>query len=116
MVLKQKMGRNRKIICGKGYCACHNKKYVRGKGFMDTIKSIVMPAINMLNENKDTIKSGVEAIGHIAKISDSTKTIAQTIMNRRKLKHTEKNNADVGIQGIIDKINAFKMGSGFAYV
>ena len=80
---------------------------------MDTIKSIVMPAINMLNENKDIIKSGVEAIGHIAKISDSTKTIAQTIMNKRKLKSIEEN---IGLQDIVDKINAFKLGSGFAYV
>ena len=105
MTLKQKKKVSRKFICGKGYCSCRNKQYVHGKGFMD----VIQPAINFVKENADTLKSTVETIGNAVRIGDSTKTIVQEIMERRKPKEDS-------LQNIADKINQFKLGSGFAYV
>ena len=59
MALKQKRPGARKIICGKGFCSCQNKKYVHGKGIMDVfnaIKNIAAPAINLIKDNTDTLK------------------------------------------------------------
>ena len=74
MALKLKRKANRRIICGKGFCQCQNKQYVHGRGFMDVVKNLAEPAIKLINDNKDTLKSGVEAIGNIVKIGDSTRT------------------------------------------
>ena len=118
MALKQKRKVNRKIICGKGYCACQNKKYVHGKGIMDVInsvKNLATPAVNFIKDNTDTLKTTAEAIGNVVKIGDSTKTIVQEIMKRRKPK-IQNSPQDDTLQNIIDKINQFKIGSGFAYV
>lgn len=114
MALKQKRKRNRKIICGKGYCPCQNKKYVHGKGIMDifnSVKNFASPALNFVKENTETLKNTAEAIGNVVKIGDTTKTIVQEIMKRRKPRIQEDS-----LQNIIEKINQFKMGSGFAYV
>ena len=105
MTLKQKKKVSRKVICGKGYCSCRNKQFVHGKGFMD----VIQPAINFVKENADTLRSTVETIGNAVRIGDSTKTIVQEIMKRRKPKEDS-------LQNIVDKINQFKLGSGFAYV
>ena len=107
MTLKQKKKVSRKFISGKGYCSCRNKQYLHGKGFMD----VVQPAINFVKDNADTLKSTVETIGNAVRIGDSTKTIVQEIMKRRKPKVEEDS-----LQNIVDKINQFKIGSGFAYV
>ena len=118
MVLKQKRKVNRKIICGKGYCSWQNKKYVHGKGIMDvfnSIKNLAAPAMNLIKDNTDTIKSTAEAIGNVVKIGNSTKTIVQEIMKRRKPK-IQNSSQENTLQNIIDKINQFKMGSGFAYI
>jgi hypothetical protein len=82
MVLKQRRKVNRKVICGKGYCTCQSKKYVHGKGIMD----VVALAMNFVKDNADTLKSTAEAIGNVVKIGDSTKTIVQEIMKKRKPK------------------------------
>ena len=111
MALKQRRKVNRKVICGKGYCTCQNKNYVHGKGIMD----VVAPAMNFVKDNADTLKSTAEAIGNVVKIGDSTKTIVQEIMKKRKPKIQNSTQEDT-LQNIIDKINQFKMGSGFAYV
>ena len=107
MTLKQKNKVSRKIICGKGYCSCRYKQYAHGKGFTD----VIQPAINFVKENADTLKSTAETIGNVVRIGDSTKTIVQEIMKRRKLKVEEDS-----LQNIVDKINQFKIGSGFVYV
>jgi len=109
MVLKQMRETNRRIICGRGFCQCQNRQYVHGKGFMDVVKNLAAPAIKLITENKDTLKSGVEAIGNLVKIGDSTKTIVQEIRKNRTPK------AD-NLQNIVDRMNQFKMGSGFAYI
>jgi hypothetical protein len=49
------------------------------------------------------------------KIGDSTKTIVQEIMKKRKPK-IQNSLQDDTLQNIVDKINQFKIGSGFAYV
>ena len=105
MTLKQKKKFSRKFICGKGYCSCRNNQFLHGKGFMD----VVQPAINFVKENADTLKGTIETIGNAVRIGDSTKTIVQEIMKRRKPK-------EESLQNIVDKINQFKIGSGFAYV
>jgi len=108
----------RKTICGKGYCTGSNKQYVHGRGMMDifnVVKNIAAPAMNVVKENADTLKSTVEAIGNVVKIGDSTKTIVQEIMKRRKPKLQNSLQED-SLQGIVNKINQFKIGSGFAYV
>ena len=118
MPLKQKRKANRKIICGKGYCTCQSKKYVHGKGIMDiinSVKNIAAPAMNFIKDNADTLKSTAETIGNVAKIGDSTKTIVQEIMKKRKSK-IQNSSQDDTLQNIVDKINQFKIGSGFAYV
>ena len=118
MALKQKRKVNRKIICGKGYCTCQNKKYVHGKGIMDvfnSVKNFVAPAMNLIKDNTDTFKNTAEAIGNIVKIGDSTKTIVQEIMKKRKPKIQNSSQEDT-LKNIVDKINQFKIGSGFAYV
>ena len=107
MTLKQKKKVSRKFIFGKGYCPCRNKQFVHGKGFMDVIRS----ANNFVKDNADTLKSTAETIGNAVRIGDSTKTIVQEIMKRRKPKIQEDN-----LQNIVDKINQFKTGSGFAYI
>ena len=107
MTLKQKNKVSRKIICGKGYCSCRNKQFAHGMGFMD----VIQPAINFVKENADTLKSTAETIGNAVRIGDSTKTIVQEILKRRKPKVQENS-----LQNIVDKINQFKMGSGFAYI
>ena len=106
MTLKQKKKVARKFISGKGYCSCRNKQFVHGKGFMD----VMQPAVNFVQENADTLKSTIETIGNAVRIGDSTKTIVQEIMKRRKPKEED------SLQNIVDNINQFKMGSGFAYV
>ena len=106
MTLKQKNKVSRKIICSKGYCSCRHKQYAHGMGFMD----VVQPATNFVKENADTLKSTVETLGNVVRIGDSTKTIVQEIMKRRKPKEED------SLQNIVDKINQFKLGSGFAYV
>ena len=109
MGIKQRRKGNRKIICGKGFCTCENKKYVHGKGFMDvfnSLKNIAAPALNLVKDNQETIKSTAEVIGNVVKIGDSTKTIVNEILKKRKPK----------LQNIIDKINEFKLGTGFAYI
>ena len=93
MGLKQKKKVNRKIICGRGYCDCQNKYFVKGKGIMDI-------------DNK-VLESSSRAIENVMNIGDSTKTIVKEIMNKRK---PDK------LQNIVDKINRFKKGSGFVYV
>ena len=107
MTLKQKNKVSRKIICGKGYCSCRNKQFALGMGFMD----IIQPAINFVKENADTLKSTAETIGNVVRIDDSTKKIVQEIMKTRKPKVQENR-----LQNIVDKINQFKLGFGFAYV
>src|SRR6188768_2449741 len=107
MTLKQKNKVSRKIICGKGYCSCRNKQFTQGMGFMD----VVQPAINFVKENADTLKSTAETIGNVVRIGDSTKTIVKEIIKRRKPKEE-----DSLQKFIVDKINQFKTGSGFAYV
>jgi hypothetical protein len=118
MALKQKRKAKRKLICGRGFCTCQHKKYVHGKGFMDvfnSVKNAVAPAIDLIKDNTDTIKSGAEMLGNVVKLGDSTKTIVQEIMKRRKPK--VETNLDVdNLRGIVDKINQFKLGSGFAYI
>jgi hypothetical protein len=109
MGLKQRRKTNGRIICGRGFCKCQNREYVRGKGFMDILKNLAAPAIKLITENKDTLKSGVEAIGHIVKIGDSTKTIVEKMIKNRKPKVDN-------LQSIVDKMNEIKMGSGFAYI
>ena len=102
----------------KGYCTCQNKKYVHGKGFMDvfnSVKNLAAPAMNLIKDNTDTLKSTAEAIGNVVKIGDSTKTIVQEIMKKRKPKIQNSSHEDT-LQNIIDKINQFKIGSGFAYI
>ena len=119
MPLRQRTKTRRKTICGKGFCECKSKQFVHGKGFMDIIqalKNVVTPAINMINENKDVLKSGVEAVGNVVKIGDSTRTIVQEIMKKRKQKVEKEEVATDGLQNIVNKINQFKMGSGFQYV
>ena len=115
MAIKLKKSSSRKYISGKGYCACHEKQYVHGKGMVDVLNSLVTPAINFIKDNQDTLKSTAEAIGNVTKIGDSTRTIVQEIMKRRgsKLK-TEV--VQENLKNIVDKINKFKMGSGFAYI
>ncbi|SRR6266536_2219650 len=118
MGLKQKKTVKRKTICGKGFCNCQNKKYVHGKGVMDifnSIKNLAAPALNLIKDNADTFKSGAEAIGNIVKLGDSTKTIVQEIMKKRKQK-INNTSQDDNLRNIIDKINQFKLGSGFAYI
>lgn len=118
MALKQKRKTKRKIICGKGFCTCKNKKYVHGKGFMDifnSVRNIAEPALNLIKDNKDTLKSTAEAIGNVVKIGDSTKKIVQEILTKRKPKILNISQDNV-LQNIVDKINQFKIGSGFAYV
>src|SRR5260221_9850870 len=109
MALKVKRKVKRRIICDRGFCQCQNKQYVHGKGFMDVVKNLTEPAIKLINDNKETIKSGAEAIGNIVKIGDSTRRIVQEIRKNRKPKVDN-------LQSIVDKINQFKMGSGFAYI
>ena len=109
----------RKTISGKGYCMCENRNYVHGKGIMDVIKSIATPVINFATDNKDTIKSGVEAISNVVKLGDSTKTIIQEIMKKRKPKIElvhDGISTENTLKDIVDKINQFKVGSGFAYI
>jgi hypothetical protein len=115
MGLKQKRVVRRKIVGGKGFCKCQDKKYVHGKGIMDVIKNIATPAINFVKDNADTLKSGAEVIGNVVKIGDSTKTIVQEIMKKRKPKMPSSSQEDT-LQNIVNKINQFKIGSGFAYV
>jgi hypothetical protein len=62
MGLKQKRKIKKRTISGKGFCKCQNRKYVHGKGIMDAIKNIAAPAMNFINNNVDTLKSGAEAI------------------------------------------------------
>ena len=112
MGLKQKRVVKRKTVGGKGFCKCQNRKYVHGKGIMDVIKNIATPAINFVKDNADTLKSGAEVIGNVVKIGDSTKTIVQEIMKKRKPKMQREDT----LQNIVNKINQFKIGSGFAYV
>ena len=78
----------------------------------NAIKNIAAPAINLIKDNTDTLKSGAEAIGNFAKLGDSTKTIVQEIMKKRKSKSSH----DDTLKNIVDKINQFKIGSGFAYI
>ena len=114
MGLKQRRKVSRKMVCGKGYCSCRSKEYVHGKGIMDifnSVKNLVSPALNFVKENAGTLKSTAETIGNVVKIGDTTKTIVQEVMKRRKPKIQEDS-----LQNIVDKINQFKMGSGFAYV
>ena len=118
MALKQRRKVNRRIICGKGYCTCQGKKYVHGKGIMDvfnSVKNLAAPAMNFIKDNTDTLKNTAEAIGNVVKIGDSTKTIVQEIMKKRKAK-IQKTSQDDTLQNIVYKINQFKIGSGFAYV
>ena len=118
MALKQKRKVNRKIICGKGYCTCQSKRYVHGKGIMDifnSVKNLAAPAMNFVKENTDTLKSTAEAIGNVVKIGDSTRAIVQEIRKKRKPKIQISSQEDT-LQNIVDKINQFKIGSGFAYV
>ena len=118
MALKQKRKVNRKIICGKGYCTCQSKRYVHGKGIMDifnSVKNLAAPAMNLIKDNTDTLKSTAEAIGNVVKIGDSTRAIVQEIRKKRKPKIQISSQEDT-LQNIIDKINQFKIGSGFAYV
>jgi hypothetical protein len=99
MGLKLKRKESRKIISGKGYCPCRNREYVSGKGFIDNIK-----ILSDIKENP--VKPITEVIGNAVRIADSTKTIVQEIRNKRKPE----------LQNIVDRINQFKIGSGFAYV
>mgnify|MGYP003541535732 CR=1 FL=1 len=118
MAIKQKRKVNRKIICGKGYCTCQSKRYVHGKGIMDifnSVKNLAAPAMNLIKDNTDTLKSTAEAIGNVVKIGDSTKAIVQEIRKKRKPK-IQINSQEDTLQNIVDKINQFKIGSGFAYV
>jgi hypothetical protein len=118
MALKQRRKVNRRIICGKGYCTCQGKKYVHGKGIMDvfnSVKNLAAPAMNLIKDNTDTLKTTAEAIGNVVKIGDSTKTIVQEIMKKRKPKILNSLQDDT-LQNIVHKINQFKIGSGFAYV
>jgi len=71
--------------------------------------------MNFVKDNTDTLKNTAEAIGNVVKIGDSTKTIVQEIMKKRKPKISNSTQDDT-LQNIVDKINQFKMGSGFAYV
>ena len=105
MTLKQKKTVSTKFKSGKGYCPCRNKQFVHGKGFMDVIR----PANNFVQENADTLKSTIETIGNAVRIGDSTKTIVQEIMKRRKQKEDP-------LQNIVDKINQSQISSGFPYV
>src|SRR5688572_32964636 len=107
MGLKQRRRVSRKVVCGKGYCTCRNKQYVHGKGIMDifnSVKSLVSPAMNFVKENADTLKNTAEAVGNVVKIGDTTKTIVQELIKRRKPKMQEDS-----LQNIVDKINQFKM-------
>ena len=91
---------------------------MHGKGIMDifnSVKNLAEPAINFVKENVDTFKNTAETIGNVVKIGDSTKTIVQEIMKRRKPK-VQNNLQEDTLQNIVDKINQFKIGSGFAYV
>ena len=118
MALKQKRKVNRKIICGKGYCTCQNKNYVHGKGIMDvfnSVRNLVAPAMNLITENTGTLKNTAEAIGNVVKIGDSTNAIFQHVMKKRSPKIQNSSQEDT-LQNIVDKINQFKMGSGFAYI
>jgi len=115
MAIKLRKNLNRKNICGKGYCACHKKQYAHGKGMMDVFNSIATPAINLIKDNQDTLKSTAEAIGNVVKIGDSTRTIVQEIMKKRGSKSKNELVPD-NLRNIVDKINKYKMGSGFAYV
>jgi len=118
MVLKPKRKIKITTICGKGYCTCPNKNYVHGKGIMDifnSVKNLAAPAVNFIKENTDALKGTAEAIGNVVKIGDSTRTIVQEIMKKRKPK-IQNSSQDDTLQSIVDKINQFKMGSGFAYV
>ena len=99
MGLKLKRKESRKIISGKGYCPCRNREYVSGKGFVDNIQ-----ILSDIKENP--VKPITEVIGNAVRIADSTKTIVQEIRNKRKPE----------LQNIVDRINQFKIGSGFAYV
>src|SRR5271155_967406 len=111
MVLRQNKKINRKIICGKGFCQCQNRNYVHGKGVMDifnSIKNVATPAINFITENKDALKSGAESLGNLIKIGDSTKTIVQEILKKRKPKVVGEDSNN--LLNIVDKINQFKMG------
>src|SRR5208282_3869958 len=114
MGVKHQRKNQRQTICGRGFCHCQNKRYVHGKGIMDifnSLKNIATPAINAVKDNQDAIKSGAEAIQNFVKIGDSNRTIVQEIMKKRKTKEVA--TAD-NLQNIIDKINQFKVGSGFA--
>src|SRR5579872_1683596 len=100
MGLKLKRKESRKVICGKGYCPCRNREYVSGKGFVDILKLLPLPKdIGITPTLTETIEDTV-------KFADSTKAIVQEIRNRRKPE----------LQNIVDRINQFKIGSGFAYV
>ena len=113
MAIKVKKNLNRKYISGKGYCACHKKQYAHGKDMVDVFRSLVTPAVNFIKDNQDTLKSTAEAIGNVAKIGDSTRTIVQEIMKKRS---SNSKNVQDNLKNIVDKINQFKMGSGFAYI
>ena len=80
----------------------------------NSIKNLAAPAMNLIKDYTDTIQSTAEAIGNVVKIGDSTKTIVQEIMKRKKCKI--QNSSQDTLQNIVDKINRFKMGSGFAYI
>jgi len=71
--------------------------------------------MDFIKDNRDILKFTDEVIGNVAKIGDSTKTIVQEIMKKRKSK-IQNSSQDDTLQNIVDKINQFKIGSGFAYV
>ena len=99
----------RQTICGRGYCSCRKKEYAHGKGLTD-IFNFAKPVIDFVKDNKDTLKSTAEAVGNVVSIADSTKTIVQEIMKKRRKPE------DDGLKNIVDKLNQLKTGSGFAYV
>ena len=96
MGLKLKRKESRKVILGKGYCHCGNKQYVSGKGLVDVLKVVKEIGVSPIPE----------VFENTIKIADSTKAIVQEIRNKRKPE----------LQNIVDRINQFKIGSGFAYV
>ena len=110
MSLKYRRSR-KKLVSGRGYCACSKRAYITGKGIMDVVKNIVKPVAEFVKDNVSTLKSTAEAVGNVVKIGADTKIIVDQIMKNRKSKMQH----DGKIPDIVKRINEFKVGGGFAY-
>ena len=84
-----------------------------GSGVFNSINEITKPIIDLVSNNKDTIKHVAETVINAVKVGQNTREIVNSIINSSKHHNlTESEN----LKGIIKRIRKLKTtGSGFAY-